>query len=109
MDPGEKSNVAGISSVAATSLEPGDLVVSTQPEQVPVLVHYLPDGLRFATPLGPVADPAVMDWRDALSRLRTTQPLLCDEYRRNRATGGFILVDEATNRTVGAGMIIEVG
>ena len=76
VDPGEKSNVAAISSVAATSLEPGDLVVSTQPEQVPVLAHYLPDGLRFATPLGPVADPAVMDWRDALSRLRTTQPEL---------------------------------
>ncbi len=76
LNPGEKSNVADISSVAATSLEPGDLVVSTQPEQVPVLAHYLPDGLRFATPLGPVADPAVMDWRDALSRLRTTQPEL---------------------------------
>ncbi len=30
-----------------------------------------------------------------------------DEYRRNRTTGGFILIDEATNRTVGAGMIIE--
>ncbi|MGZ4492874.1 MAG: sulfate adenylyltransferase subunit CysN [Nocardioidaceae bacterium] len=38
-------------------------------------------------------------------RLRTTQPLLCDPYARNRATGGFILVDEATNRTVAAGMI----
>ena len=40
-------------------------------------------------------------------RLRTTQPLLCDEYKRNRSTGGFVLIDEATNRTVGAGMIIE--
>ncbi|BCY15028.1 sulfate adenylyltransferase subunit CysN [Actinoplanes sp. L3-i22] len=40
-------------------------------------------------------------------RLRTTVPLLADEYRRNRTTGGFILVDEATNRTVAAGMIIE--
>jgi bifunctional enzyme CysN/CysC len=40
-------------------------------------------------------------------RLRTTVPLLADEYRRNRTTGGFILIDEATNRTVGAGMIIE--
>jgi bifunctional enzyme CysN/CysC len=39
-------------------------------------------------------------------RLRTTQPILADEYRRNRATGGFILIDEATNGTVGAGMII---
>ena len=40
-------------------------------------------------------------------RLRTTVPLLADEYRRNRTTGGFILIDETTNRTVGAGMIIE--
>ena len=40
-------------------------------------------------------------------RLRTTVPLLADEYRRNRTTGGFILIDEATNRTVGAGMIIQ--
>ena len=36
-------------------------------------------------------------------RLRTTLPLFCDEYRRNRTTGGFVLIDEATNRTVGAG------
>jgi sulfate adenylyltransferase subunit 1 len=40
-------------------------------------------------------------------RLRTTVPLLCDEYRRNRTTGGFIVIDETTNRTVAAGMIIE--
>jgi bifunctional enzyme CysN/CysC len=40
-------------------------------------------------------------------KLRTTVPLLADQYRRNRTTGGFILIDEATNRTVGAGMIIE--
>jgi bifunctional enzyme CysN/CysC len=42
-------------------------------------------------------------------RLRTTVPLLCDEYRRNRTTGGFVLIDEASNRTVGAGMIVEAG
>ncbi len=40
-------------------------------------------------------------------KLRTTVPLLADEYRRNRTTGGFILIDESTNRTVAAGMIIE--
>jgi bifunctional enzyme CysN/CysC len=39
-------------------------------------------------------------------RLRTTVPLFFDAYRRNRTTGSFILVDEATNNTVGAGMII---
>ena len=40
-------------------------------------------------------------------RLRTTVPLIFDEYRRNRTTGSFVLIDEATNGTVGAGMIIE--
>ena len=38
-------------------------------------------------------------------RFRTTQPLLVDAYRRNRQTGGFIIIDEVTNRTVGAGVI----
>jgi sulfate adenylyltransferase subunit 1 len=38
--------------------------------------------------------------------LRTTTPLMVDEYRRNRTTGSFILMDEATNNTVGAGMIL---
>jgi bifunctional enzyme CysN/CysC len=38
-------------------------------------------------------------------RLRITAPLFFDEYRRNRTTGSFILVDETTNNTVGAGMI----
>jgi bifunctional enzyme CysN/CysC len=38
-------------------------------------------------------------------RIRTTQPLFYDEYRRNRETGSFILVDESTNATVAAGMI----
>ncbi|MCP4086896.1 MAG: sulfate adenylyltransferase subunit CysN [Actinomycetia bacterium] len=38
--------------------------------------------------------------------LRTTNPLFFDEYRRNRSTGSFILIDEATNATVGAGMIL---
>lgn len=42
-------------------------------------------------------------------RLRTTVPLLADEYRRNRTTGGFVIIDEATNRTVGAAMIVEAG
>ena len=38
--------------------------------------------------------------------LRTTQPLFYDEYRRNRTTGSFILIDDATNNTVAAGMIL---
>ena len=38
--------------------------------------------------------------------IRTTQPLFHDKYRRNRTTGSIILIDEGTNETVGAGMII---
>ncbi len=40
-------------------------------------------------------------------RLRTTTPLFLDAYRRNRTTGGFILIDESTNRTVAAGMALN--
>ncbi len=38
--------------------------------------------------------------------LRTASPLIADSYQRNRATGSFILVDEFTNATVAAGMIL---
>ena len=38
--------------------------------------------------------------------LRTSAPVLVDEYRRNRTTGSFVLIDEATNETVGAGMVL---
>ena len=39
-------------------------------------------------------------------RLRTTVPLFYDDYRRNRSTGSFILVDEASHETMAAGMIL---
>jgi sulfate adenylyltransferase large subunit len=39
-------------------------------------------------------------------RLRLAEPLLVDPYAENRATGAFVLVDEATNETVGAGMVL---
>lgn len=38
--------------------------------------------------------------------LRLAQPLFVDPYVKNRATGAFIIIDESTNNTVGAGMII---
>ncbi|GAB5416366.1 MAG: GTP-binding protein [Crocinitomicaceae bacterium] len=39
-------------------------------------------------------------------KIRTTQQLMIDSYRENRATGSFILIDDATNETVAAGMIL---
>lgn len=39
-------------------------------------------------------------------KIRTTQPLMADSYRENRSTGSFILIDDTTNETVAAGMIL---
>jgi len=39
-------------------------------------------------------------------KIRTTAPILMDEYSRNRKTGSFILIDQGTNETVAAGMLI---
>ncbi len=40
-------------------------------------------------------------------KFKTQSPLIFDEYKRMRETGAFILIDEATNATVGAGMLCE--
>jgi len=40
-------------------------------------------------------------------KFKTTIPMVFDAYNRNRFTGGFIIIDEATNHTMGAGMICE--
>lgn len=39
-------------------------------------------------------------------KLRTTKPVFVDAYRDNRITGSVILIDEATNNTVAAGMVV---
>jgi hypothetical protein len=70
-----KSNVRDVAHrVLLRPVGPGDLVVSTHPEQVAVLRYYLGDGFRYADPMGAVADPRVMDWRDALDRLKAARP-----------------------------------
>ena len=40
-------------------------------------------------------------------RLRLSEPLCVDPYEENRSTGAFVIVDEATNETVGAGMVLS--
>ena len=71
--PAAKSNARAVAASVAPSVRAGDLVVVTQPEQVPVLHRYLPAGVRYLTPLGPPADPSLTDWRDALPRLRAAR------------------------------------
>jgi len=39
--------------------------------------------------------------------LRLSEPLCVDSYEENRATGAFVLIDEATNETVGSGMVLS--
>jgi 4-amino-4-deoxy-L-arabinose transferase-like glycosyltransferase len=69
-----KSNVAVVARQAAPLLRPGDLVVVTQTEQLAVLAHYLPKGLHYLTPTGPVTDPSVVDWRNIVARLDAASP-----------------------------------
>jgi bifunctional enzyme CysN/CysC len=54
------------------------------------------------------AAPTQLELNDiARVRLRLSEPLAVDPYAENRTTGAFILIDEATNDTVGAGMILS--
>lgn len=69
-----KGNAHTVGVLARDAVLPGDLVISTHPEQVPVLHYYFPPGLRWASALGPFPDTGVMDWRDALPRLRAAHP-----------------------------------
>ncbi len=52
--------------------------------------------------------PGKMELNDlGVVRFRLAEPLVVDPYVRNRSTGAFILIDESTNDTVGAGMVVE--
>jgi sulfate adenylyltransferase large subunit len=54
------------------------------------------------------ASPGKLELNDlGVVRFRLAEPLAVDPYARNRTTGAFILIDESTNDTVGAGMVIE--
>jgi hypothetical protein len=69
-----KSNVAAVAHAAAPYLHPGDVVVVNQTEQLAVLSHYLPKGLVYVTPTGPVATASYVDWYDIIARLNAADP-----------------------------------
>ena len=100
--PPTKSNVRTVSHGVAPAIRPGDVVISTQPEQVPALYRYLPRGVVYLTPMGLVQDPRQTDWRNGLARLRDGQaetraaardrppgqrPARPDRHARSRASG----------------------
>ena len=95
-----KSNVRAVAHRVAPELRPGDLVVCTQPEQVPVLYRYLPRGLRYVTPLGGTQEPQVTDWRNGVLRLRSGRApwLLAPHIRHLRPGRRVLLVMPVDNR-----------
>jgi hypothetical protein len=89
----DKSNVAHVAHMLSPALARGTLVFSSQPEQVPELAHELPAGMRFVTPLGAVQDPGIMDWRDAMPRLRAARYAVVLGARvRAMRPGGLLLL-----------------
>jgi mannosyltransferase len=70
--PYSKSNIAAVVTKLRPQMGTPTLVLSTQPEEVPALHYYMPGVKRFGTPLGVVPDPGVVDWRNALAKLRAS-------------------------------------
>ena len=74
-------------------------------QTVPALVDALVDRVDV-TSLDREPAPSELALNDiGHVRLRVRTPLVADPYAHNRASGAFILIDEATNETVGAGMV----
>ena len=65
---------AGSCAACSRTSTRGELIISTHPEQTPVLRYYAGAGYRWATTLGPTPDPQIFDWRDAVCRLRRRRP-----------------------------------
>ena len=91
--PERKSNIRTTTERVAPYLRGGDLVIVGDDGAVPLLSHYLPPGLRFATTEGLVANERVSDQREYVERLRNSRlhsaiPALVDEL----PVGGRILL-----------------
>jgi hypothetical protein len=74
-----KSNASDLRQNAVPQMHPGDLVISMQPEQGPLLWYHFErlggrTGLRYATPIGPTKNRMVMDWTDSQERLKAANP-----------------------------------
>ena len=74
-----KSNASDLRNDAVPELREGDLVLSMQPEQGPLLAYHLetlggaPE-LRFGNPMGAVENDMIMDWTDGYDKLKDATP-----------------------------------
>jgi sulfate adenylyltransferase subunit 1 len=84
----------------------GKYIIKHTSKEVRCLVKNIQYKMDINT-LHRLEDDAIIGANDiARISIRTTQPLLFDSYSTNRNTGSVIIIDEGTNNTVGAGMII---
>ena len=92
-----KSNASDLRRDAVPELNEGDLVLSMQPEQGPLLAYHLEDlggtpKLRFASPLGEVENDRVMDWTDGYDKLKEATPAKnLEPLLANLPPGGRVL------------------
>jgi hypothetical protein len=96
-----KSNIRTIAARLEPQLRRGDYVVAAQPETGPLLRYTLGPGLRYADAMGRVPDPAVMDWRDALPRLRASTPRAVMALADGLPHGGRIALVRPVTRANG--------
>jgi len=89
--------------------EGGRYVVKQTTREVTAIVEELCDHVDVHT-LERAGAPRELALNDiGRVRLRTSAPLVFDPYESNRRTGSFILIDEASNNTVGAGLVCAAG
>ncbi|MEA2331738.1 MAG: mannosyltransferase [Thermoleophilaceae bacterium] len=93
-----KSNASDLRKEVATELRAGDLVLSMQPEQGPLLAYHLEDlggapKLRFGSPIGESENDRVMDWTDAYDKMRdATTAANLEPLLANLPPGGRVLI-----------------
>ena len=93
-----KSNASDLRRDAVPELSEGDLVLSMQPEQGPLLAYHLEDiggapKLQFGSPIGLMENDRVMDWTDGFERLEDATPATnLDPLLDNLPTGGRVLI-----------------
>ncbi len=72
--PKYKSDMRDVAGEIAPYMRTGDVVLVGEPEQTPLAWYYLPAGLRFRTLTGPVTDPSYMNWVNAYTELKDSNP-----------------------------------
>jgi hypothetical protein len=97
-----KSNVSDLAAAANPKLKKGDLVVTLQPEQQPLVNYNLKPGITNATQLGVPATDGVMDWRDSQDRLKAATPAKNLEPLLDRlAPGSHVLLVHPVTSNIG--------